>query len=237
VRASVTGRDQHHNRLAPAEREPDEQGDAERGDEEMAQQLHRLLVGRLPIVAGDGEPEVAGHQVPAQLIHLLEHPLGQRGGVDAGPLGDGQGDGRLRPCGLARQVGDVPRRLPRPVVHLGNLAQPDASSIRHRHEHLLHVLATLQEAARPELDMTVRVQHRASGQHRIGGFERLKQLDRREPVRGEPGRIGDHLHGARRAADQVDLRHVRNALELTPQLASELMQQVLVVAAAPEGEC
>ena len=86
-------RDQHHQRLAPAEEDPDEHRDRERRDEQVEHQLVGLLARGLAVVAGDVHLHVGGEEPAPCLLHARQRGVRDVGGVDARPLGHGDGDG------------------------------------------------------------------------------------------------------------------------------------------------
>ena len=56
----------------------------------------RTLGGGLTVVAGNGEMHVRRHQRSLERVELVDDAPGDVGGIGALPLGDGDGDGRLR---------------------------------------------------------------------------------------------------------------------------------------------
>ncbi len=139
--------DGHHQRLAPPDGEPDEQNDRNGRQPQMIEQLVRLLVGRFAIVAGDFEMHVAGDQIALEHIDALEHGLGNRHGVGARALGDGQRDRgdaldsliRLRDggnpkvgrVGCERDIGDI-ADIDRAAVARGQQKIADGGGRRQR---------------------------------------------------------------------------------------------------------
>ncbi len=87
--------DQHHSRLAPPQRQRNQQRHRQRGDEQMLQQLIRLVLCGLAVVAGDGDVQVRRQQISAQRLDLLLCCLRDLGGVGALALGQGNGYGRI----------------------------------------------------------------------------------------------------------------------------------------------
>ena len=114
-------RDQHDGRLAPAEDQPDQRRDREDGEQHVPQQFVALVGGGLAIVAGDGEMHVRRHERSLERVELLGDAVGDVGGVGALPLGDGDGDGRLR-AGRLRLEGDIRRGLGVAVHHFRHVA-------------------------------------------------------------------------------------------------------------------
>ena len=68
------GRDDHRHdqRLAPADRDGDEDDDRDRREAEMEEELVRLLVGGLAVVAGDRHLDVFGKDLAAHRLEPLD---------------------------------------------------------------------------------------------------------------------------------------------------------------------
>ena len=82
-------------RLAPAEREPDEQRNADDGDAHVQQQLVRFLRRGLAVVARDGDFDIARDDRALECFDFAQHLPGHGDRVRAGSLRDAEGDGRL----------------------------------------------------------------------------------------------------------------------------------------------
>ena len=82
-----------NQRLAPADGQPDEQDDRNGREAEMVEQFVGLFVRRFTIVARDLDDDIGGDQRAFQLFDALKYGLGDRNGVGAGALGNGERDG------------------------------------------------------------------------------------------------------------------------------------------------
>ena len=96
---------QHHGRLAQAQGQGDEQGDRQGGQQHVVDQLVGFGLGRLAVVAGDGDVYAVGDLAAFHGVHLGQDLAGDFGGVGAAALGHGQGDGRGGRGGLHRRGG------------------------------------------------------------------------------------------------------------------------------------
>ena len=54
---------QHHTRLAPAEKERNQEGDGERGQQQVLEQLVRFSFGGLAVVARSGDGNIVGDRL------------------------------------------------------------------------------------------------------------------------------------------------------------------------------
>ena len=88
-------RDADHEAAAPAHGERDEGHHREGGEEQVLDELVRLLPGRLAVVAGDLHVHVRGKQPRPERLDLAEGALGEVGGVGARALGEGDGHRRV----------------------------------------------------------------------------------------------------------------------------------------------
>ena len=95
--------DPDHEAAAPAHRERDESDDRERRDQQVLDELVRLLLRRLAVVARDVDVHVGGEELRPQVLDLAEHPLGELGGVGAGALGEGDRDRLVLAAGRRRR--------------------------------------------------------------------------------------------------------------------------------------
>ena len=88
VRARVTGMARATTPgLAPAQRQPDQQGDRQHGDGHVVEQFIGFFLGGLPVIAGDGHLDVVGQFAAAQSLNAVQHPLGHVNGIGAFALG------------------------------------------------------------------------------------------------------------------------------------------------------
>ena len=108
--------DADDERLAPAQRQQDEQRHADHRDAHVEQQLVGLLLRRLAVVAGDGHLHAVGDDPALERLDLLQDLVRDRDGICPGPLGDGQGDGGL----LVALSRPAPRPSPKNTYWLGS---------------------------------------------------------------------------------------------------------------------
>ena len=85
--------DGHHNRLAPADGQPDKGDDRHGGKRQMEQQFVGFFIGGFAVVAGDGDLDRRGDQVAFQGFDPVQNRLGDADGIGACAFGDGKGQG------------------------------------------------------------------------------------------------------------------------------------------------
>ena len=62
---------QHNTRFTPTQRQRDQQGNGNRGKEEMLEEFVRFVLGRFPIVARDGNVQIVWQRVAPESIDLV----------------------------------------------------------------------------------------------------------------------------------------------------------------------
>ena len=82
-------------RFAPAQRQQDQQRHAEHGDAHVPEQFVGFLLRRQAVIPRDGHLHVGGNDAAFERVNFPQDFVGDRDGVGARPLGDGQGDGGL----------------------------------------------------------------------------------------------------------------------------------------------
>ncbi len=195
-------------RLAPAERQPDEHGDRDDGDEHVPEELVRLVRRRLAVVARDRDVYVPREEVAAHGLNLVLDFACELDRVHALALCDRQRDGRIglpAPGMVLDVVSRLARRRPRPWRHLPGgpvCRQPTTrratGSLRPTRSHpplssrVVWLLATMPEAGIAD----------------VGGRERLLNGERIEPAGRERRGIELDGHLTRPSADD---RHFGDA--------------------------
>src|SRR5581483_169293 len=124
--------DQRDCGLPPADGDRDQGDDGDGRKAQVEQQLVGLLVGRLAVVAGDGDGDVGGNQPALARIEPVPEVLGPHDRVGAGPLRGGAAHGR-HPVPVALVV---PRVVPDTVLprtgpndHGGNVVDVDRPAV------------------------------------------------------------------------------------------------------------
>ncbi len=118
--------------LPPADGKGDEDDDGDGGDAEMEEELVRLLVRRLAIVAGDLDVDVGRDQRALETLHPIDDVIGDHHRVRAGALGERQRNGGPLPplaLGVALDLKDVVLDEPAAHHHLGHVAHIDRAAI------------------------------------------------------------------------------------------------------------
>ena len=162
---------QRHHRLAPADRQRDQHDDGNRGEAEMEQQLVRLVVRGLAVVAGDLDAHIGRDQPPTQTVHALQDRAGHHHGVGAGALGERQADGR-RAVPLAMAIGgEVPHpalRRARADDHLRHVAHIDRPAVAGGQQQQADIRHAAQRLARRQRARHAGVAHRARDEIPVG---------------------------------------------------------------------
>ena len=228
-------RDQHHGRLAPAEDQPDQRRDREDGEQHVPQQLVALVGGRLAVVAGDGELHVRRHQRPLQRVELRRDAPGDVGRVGALPLGDGDGDGRLRAGGL-RLEGDVRRRLGVAVDDVRHVAHEHGTPARRGHDGVAQIIGRAQAVPRLEAGHAAARDRARRGAAHVGAGDRLLNGERIEIVGRQPRGVDVHADLPRPPADDRHLRHVVDFGDGVPQLDGQQSQLIVRVPRRPHRD-
>ena len=234
------------DRLAPPERDEDERNHRQRGESELGDELHRLVVGRLAVVARHRDLDAGGDHGVLELGHAREQPIRHHDRVLAGLLGDGDRDrrklaARFDPFALRRRAGAEPgiaRGLRRAVDDARHVAEVDGVAVRHADHELAHVLRARQEFSCLDVDGSVVRVERARGHRAVGGEQRVADVGRRELERGEPLRLEQHADRASRSADRGHLARARHALELRFQRVGDAfdLEGAAFVVVGPQRE-
>ena len=228
-------RHQHHQCLAPAEEDPDEERDTESGEEEVEDQLARLLGSGLAVIPGDLEPHARREEPGPGVVHPREHRLGQGAGVGAGPLGDHQGDGVLGRLARGR-VAYVVHRFGGTVDDGGHRAEIDRAALPRADHHRADIRRVAQLRSHRHQEALTTGGELAGREPAVGPLQCAHHLDRRDPRRREPGRIEDHPQLARAPADERRGGDVGDGTDLVGQVRRHLAQHLGAVAGAVERE-
>ena len=228
-------RDQHDGRLAPAEDQPDQRRDREDGEQHVPQQFVALVGGGLTIVTGDGEMHVRRHERSLERVELLGDAVGDVGGVGALPLGDGDGDGRLR-AGRLRLEGDIRRGLGVALHHFRHVAHKHGTPASGGHDGVAQFIGGAQAAPRLEAGHhTARDRARRGATH-VGACDRLLNRERIEIVGRQPRGVDVHANLPWAPADDGHLRHVVDFSDGLSQLDGERSQLIVRVTRRPHRD-
>src|SRR6185369_7207509 len=114
-------------RFAPAQRQQDQQRDPQHRESHVEKQFVRFFGGGPPVMPRDRNPNVVGNDSAFERLDLLQHLVGDRDGIRAGPFSDAQGHAGLffgpfrRGRAFAKK--DILGWLLGPVFHQRHVAQ------------------------------------------------------------------------------------------------------------------
>ena len=140
--------DEHHCRLPPTQRHPNEQAHAERGHDDVHEKFPRLLGRGFSVVPRHGDAHVLRDQVAAEFLDEAHRFTGYGGGIGPFALGDGYRDRRLeilRPP-PAGQKTHVALGLGGPVGDTRDVPQQDRAAVHDTDDHRAHLLHVPQQA-------------------------------------------------------------------------------------------
>ncbi len=205
-------------RFAPTERDEHQCDDGEGCEDQLLDELTRLVLRGSAVVAGHRDLHVPGYHGVAKVFDALERRARHVDGILPGLLRDRDGDRRMFPGGLAiparDPVPDVAAGRRRSLAHRGDIGHEDRPALVHAHEQALHLPGVAQEAARLDGDRPIAGQQFASRQGDIGRHEGLAHIGHGDPQGGHPGRIDLHHDRPARPAHHRHVASAGNALEV-----------------------
>ena len=206
-------RDRHGDdeRRAPAHRQQDERDHRQGRDEQVLDELVRLVPGGLAVVAGRGDDDVGRDERAAQGLHLLGHALGQLGGVGAGALGDRDGHRRLEALPSPRRREDHRRLGLGAVGHPGHVLQVDGALAAGRDHRAAQLGRGEHLPARLHHEPLVPVHEGAGRQLHVGAPQRGLDLGDGDAEGPHPGGVGLDADGPARAAEDGHVGGERDA--------------------------
>ena len=212
--------------------------------QEVVDELVRLLLRRLAVVAGDVHVDLGGDEPGPEVLELLQDGLRERTRVRPGPLREGDrdrgvlaarrsGPGRT---GRARRGEDRVRGLVGPVDDAGHLGDVDRPALVNAHDHAADVLRPLEQRADLDPDLPVVPHRRAGGLPDGGRLEGAGELHPADPGGRHAVGVGLDAHDPRLAADDLGAARLGHLRELLGQLGGQGPQAVARPALAPQGE-
>jgi len=241
-------RDTHDSGLAGTQGQRDQDDDGDRGDEHVIEQLVGLLFRRLPVVSGHGDVDVRGDEAASERVDLGQGLADDDAGIGALFLGDGNRHGLVLPGGAPRDAParargaeaheDVVARFLGAVPEGRDIPQVDGPAVVRGHDHAGRVVDASQQASRVDEGLAVARGVAAGGQGDVGLAQGVHDLEGRDVVCLEPGRIEDHPGLAALAPDDGEFGHVLVLLDLRAELQGHPPELVArdAGALAPEGE-
>ena len=214
-------RDEDDDRLAAPEEERHEDHDGERREAHVEDELGRLLVRRLPVVARLRDGHVRGddgalesREADVELLHELD-------GVRAGLFRDGERHGGSVVAGL-REHPHVLRGLLGAVRHGCDVAEPYGLAVHDADHGRTDVLGAPEEGADLDGDLRVAGDDAAGREAPVEAGERAVRLHERDAVRGEPVAVERDADDAALPAEDRHLRNAGMAREVGLDLVGDL---------------
>ena len=232
------GQGQDHGRandggLAPAQGQEHQGHHRCGGEQQLLDQLDRLVVGRRAVVAGFGHLHRRRNHGVAQFVDALHHGVGHVDGVLASLLGDAQRHGRVAgaACGLALAVPDILAGRQRAIDHVGHVTQKHRPGIVHGHHQFGGVAGLREEGAGFQCHSLVASHHLTHGQAQVRRLQGAAQVAHGHAVACHARRVQAHQHGAAGAANGADLAGAAHALEFNLDAVRHALQVVGVAGA------
>ncbi|MPL73164.1 hypothetical protein SDC9_18957 [bioreactor metagenome] len=233
--------DRHHDAFPPADREEDKRDDRHRGEAEVEQELVRLLVRGLAIVAGDLHLDRRRDQRAFKLVHTFEDLLAHHHGIRPGTLRDRH---RHRRAAVERAVlaGDIGHDVVRGVADIGDLRHVghiDRARVASGQQKPRDLGRRGQRLAGDEVDLFALVAQLAGVEGAVCLLDLVRQLLQRDAIHRkllgiglDPDRLG-RLADDIGQTDIVDLRHL--GLQLARD-AGQVVRADLLAGLAREGQ-
>ncbi len=226
---------QYHQRLTPAEEEPHEERHRERGDQQVQDQLLRLVTGSLSVVARHIERDVGREEAPARRLHALLHGVGHDGGVGPLPLGDADRHG-VPDRSAGDGMRDVVRHVAEVLAHRRHVAHHHRDATARAHHDLTHLGGGRERRTDVDAVDGVRAGELAGLQSRVGLLEHLGHLAGSHPERREARGLERHRQLQRMPPGDRGLGHVGHGPDLILEVHGDLPQLVARIARRRERE-
>ena len=222
-----------YRRLAPADREADQEDDRNGRQAQVKDQLVGLFVGGLAIVAGHRDLHAGGDQAAFQRLDPFDHAFRYGHRIGPGPLGDRQADRRgHRPFALvALTARPAPRAglvLGRGLNHAGDVLEQHRRATGRTHGQLAQFLGAAQGLPGGDRNRLAAFAHGADREGPVGLADRLDHAAQRHLIGRQPGRIGHHPQRIALAADNEGQPDIVDLGHLGAQLAGQFEQRLVV---------
>ena len=203
-------------RFAPAECQPDQRDHGGGGEDQLADQLLRLVGGGGAIVARDGEFDTGRDDRALERFGALDDRFSHVGRIDARLLRHRQRHRRILGAGLflrrrlADAMPDVAAGLVRAVLDLRDVGHEHRLAVGHADDQFAHIVGRLEIGAGLHQHLAVARNDLAGRLRGIGYLQRGADVLRGNAVRSHA--LGVHQH-ADHVAGPAYGRHVARAVE------------------------
>ena len=222
--------DEHDDAFAPADRQRDQDDDRQRRQAEMEQELVGLLGRGRAVVARHADVEPGRNDAALDDFEALQDVVGDRDGIGALALGDGEGDGGTA---LELAVGEAGHR-PGAMLGLGgadddvgDVLDVDRPAVARGQQQQADVGDALQGLAGDDGQRVAAVAQRADDEGPVGVGQLVDELVQRHAIERQPLGIGLDADLVRAAADDVGAADVVDLGELVLQLLGDLKEAVV----------
>ena len=227
----------HHQTFPPTEAVGEQRDHDDERHQQAFQQLVDLVVGGLAIVAGDAPVHARRQQRRSKRPHPLFDAFGDRDGIRALLLGDGDMNGRkqlpvthVETAGLRGSEADPAHgpALGGPIPDFGNLGEIDGPAVDDIDHGLAQCLRIGQECPGIDEDMLVRAIESLRLRAGIGDAQCPGDIAGGRMMRRQCVGIEQHPDLARPAADDLGAVGLGQCLELGLQFFSNAPQTIVV---------
>ena len=226
--------DGHDAGFAPAEREPDEEGDRDDGDAHVQQEFVRFLGCRFAVVAGDGDGDVGRDEGTTQAIDLPEDFAGHGDGIGARAFGDAQGHCGFFPVAAAME--DILGGVFAVIADGADLAEVDGTAGGRTDDHIADIFRGAEEGSRFHEDFAVGAGEAARAELPVRLLEHGDESGGSQSAGRQLRGIELDADGAARSSCDGGFRDERNLTDGFVDLGGEAAQGQVIVAGTVEGE-
>ena len=195
----------------------------------MEQQLVGLVARGRAIVARDLHVNVAGNRVPPQKVKLLDELGRDIDRIGAGPLGDGDGDGRNAVQLPIRAFGEVPGlQLQRLATHhdVRHVAHVDGAAVAGRKQQQADIGDAVQRLPGHYRQGVIPVADFARHEGAVRRFHLVHELGQRDAIQRKLFGIGLDADLIGRAANKIGKARVIGLGQLDAQVLRQMIKRV-----------
>jgi len=203
------------HRLAASQGDQHQHDDTQRGEDQLLDQLQRLVVGGRAVVAGDIDVDVRRDDRVAQVVDARDQGIRDLDGVLARLLGDADHHRRIFASVLSRcAVPDVLLGQRRAVIKCCHLLQKHGNAVARGDNHAADITRVTEERAGIKQHRTIVGDDFAHWRAIVGGQKRIADFGHRDAGSAHPGGVEPDVDGAPRAANGFDLAGAGHPLQI-----------------------